>query len=122
MLFDQTHDNAPIWIGNLLSNMVSQCMSLGPIGSTRGVDDYLYKKVRINESKRYQFLSEMDESTRSVIEARRELNILHAQLNDQGYTELYCEQLFQNSNITIFTRHNPVTFKRIIAIVAQNFA
>ncbi|MEN2499600.1 MAG: hypothetical protein MHMPM18_003802, partial [Marteilia pararefringens] len=54
VLYDQTHDNQPLDVSNLVPIVCLQALNIGAIGSTRGVDDLFGFKLKINEKRIYQ--------------------------------------------------------------------
>ena len=84
VIFDQTHDNGPVFFDRLITTAVIS-MSCSPIASTRGYDDFLsFNPSIVNEFRQYP----LSKSKPALHTARKILNGLHASMAAQGMDEI----------------------------------
>lgn len=84
VIFDQTHDNGPVFFDRLTTTGVIS-MSCSPIASTRGYDDFLsFNPSIVGEFRQYP----LSKTKPALQTARRILNNLHATMASEGMDEI----------------------------------
>ncbi|XP_063531956.1 glycogen debranching enzyme-like [Cydia strobilella] len=124
MLLDLTHDNpSPLekrCVHDALPTAALVTMAFCASGSTRGLDELVPHHIHVVDEARLYPEWGTDEgnvgASHGLIQARRELNLLHYQLAQQGYDEVYVDQM--TDAVTAVTRHSP-TSRRSVLLVAH---
>lgn len=128
VFFDQTHDNESVVTKrspyDLLASSAIIAMSSCATGSNRGYDEIVPHHIHVvNESRRYGQWSEkqldaLDGTSVSyqsgIVYAKRICNDLHQKLQQEGFTEIFVDQV--DSNVIAVTRHNPNTHKSVVLV------
>jgi glycogen debranching enzyme len=128
MFLDATHDNEP---GHILSRSVQDALPNTALmaiascasGSCRGYDELVPHKIEVVSEKRlYPGWSDSTspsphpwstiDHTHGLIEAKRLLNQLHQQLAEEGYHEIFVDQVTEE--IIAVTRHCSTNHKSFI--------
>lgn len=125
IFYDVTHDNmCPITahsIYDLLPRMCLTNMACCSTGSSRGYDELVPHHIDVVTEKRL-YAKWQDKRTDSaavdgtcgIIEARRAANRLHMKLREEGFTQIYVDQV--TTDVIAVTRHNPNTHNSIVLI------
>lgn len=130
ILFDQTHDNESSFKKrtphDLLPTAALVSMCCAAIGSNRGYDELVPHHIHVvNERRVYtnwneEFLNVKTVSPRTgIISARVLLNNLHKNLQLNGYTEIFVDQV--DFDTVAVTRFNPHKMKSVILIARTVF-
>lgn len=133
ILYDQTHDNESPFKKrtphDLLPTAALVSMCCAAIGSNRGYDELVPHHIHVvNENRVYTYWNEDDEDVSSVkvvsprtgiITARLLLNNLHYNLQLNGYTEIFVDQV--DFDTVAVTRFNPKTMKSVILVARTVF-
>ena len=128
ILYDQTHDNESPFKKrtphDLLPTAALVSMCYSAIGSNRGYDELVPHHIHVvNERRVYTYWDQDEESISNIktvsprtgiISARILLNNLHKNLQLNGYTEIYVDQV--DFNTVAVTRYNPNKMKSIILV------
>eukprot|EP00045_Choanoeca_perplexa_P017220 m.247081 g.247081 ORF g.247081 m.247081 type:complete len:1516 (+) comp17479_c0_seq20:110-4657(+) len=91
-------------------------------GSTRGVDELWSAKAEVvNDPRRYRSWSDTVEDNQTsvgpntgIMRFRRQMNTLHSELGEQGYSEAYVDHMLEN--VVSLTRRNPKTLMETTAV------
>lgn len=113
MLMDLTHDNpSPLdkrSVYDALPTAALVAMACCATGSTRGYDELVPHQVHVvDEARLYAEWGEGPQRAGpelGLLAARRQLNLLHADLARLGYSELYVDQM--SPDVVAVTRHEP---------------
>lgn len=113
MLLDLTHDNpSPVQrrsVYDMLPTAALVAMACCATGSTRGYDELVPHHVHVvDETRLYAQWGEGPERLAAdvgMLAARRQLNLLHAELARQGYDEVFVDQM--SEDVVAVTRHEP---------------
>ncbi|XP_063361631.1 glycogen debranching enzyme [Cydia amplana] len=124
LLLDLTHDNpSPLdkrSVHDVLPTAALVTMAFCASGSTRGLDELVPHHIHVVDEARLYPEWGTDEgdvgASHGLIRARRELNLLHCQLAQQGYDEVYVDQM--TDAVTAVTRHSS-TSRRSVLLVAH---
>lgn len=133
LFMDVTHDNpSPFQVRSVYDAIASSAlvsMACCATGSSRGYDelvphhihvvkeDRLYQSWPSKESrlKKNAFVRESD----GILSAKRAINELHRWLGDQGYTQVYVDQI--HHDVHAITRHNPDKRKTVVLVAYSAF-
>lgn len=123
LFLDWTHDNpSPVekrTIEDMLPSAGLVSMASCAVGSNRGYDELVPHHIHVvEESRSYSNLSRLDIESGMLV-ARREITKLHIRLAEEGYTEVYVDQL--TKDVVAVTRHCPKTRKSVIMIGHTRF-
>ncbi|CAF1464414.1 unnamed protein product [Adineta steineri] len=122
--YDQTHDN-PCQIErrsveDVLPRSAIVSMANCSTGSNRGYDELVPHHIDVVHEKRfYSVWNQQVKQNTAMIQLKKSLNHLHAQLAKQGYSQLLVDQL--SSSVLLLTRHNPSNHKSIILVANTSF-
>ncbi|XP_063621048.1 glycogen debranching enzyme [Cydia splendana] len=124
VLLDLTHDNpSPLEkrsVHDVLPTAALVTMAFCASGSTRGLDELVPHHIHVvDEARLYPEWGTNEGNvgaSHGLIQARRELNLLHYQLAQQGYDEVYVDQM--TDAVTAVTRHSS-TSRRSVLLVAH---
>lgn len=73
----------------------------------------------VDEERQYQEWGNGVEDTTGIIAARRALNLLHGELAEKGYSQVFVDQMHRD--IVAVTRHNPTTHESVILVAHTAF-
>jgi len=134
ILYDQTHDNESSFKKrtphDLLPTAALVSMCCAAIGSNRGYDEIVPHHIHVvNERRVYTYWNEEDEELISsvktvsprtgIISARILLNDLHKNIQKNGYTEIFVDQV--DFNTVAVTRFNPALMRSVILVARTVF-
>lgn len=74
----------------------------------------------VNEERQYQEWGKDVDENSGIIAARRALNLLHGELADQGYSQVFVDQM--HPDVVAVTRHNPTNHKSVILVAHTSFS
>lgn len=119
LYMDCTHDNeAPAQrrtAADALSNLAIVAFSTTAIGSVRGYDELVPTYLNlVNEARHYQI---PDRAT-GLWDIRRQLNIIHNKIVEEGMFEIVVEQDY---DLLIIRRTNPVTLETLLLLARTAF-
>jgi len=125
LFLDQSHDNpCPITKRTAQDSLTSAglvFMSSCAVGSTRGYDELVPHHIHVvSELREYPGWKEHQlDSNTGIIGARKELSKLHQRLAEEGFTEIYVDQL--NVDCVAITRHCPKDRRSVIMVAYTHF-
>lgn len=73
----------------------------------------------VNELRQYQEWNNGVDAKTGIIAARRALNILHGKLADEGFSQVYVDQM--SPDVVAVTRHSPSTHESVILVAHTSF-
>ncbi|KAI0987877.1 hypothetical protein GJ496_006429 [Pomphorhynchus laevis] len=133
IFYDITHDNmCPITthsIYDILPRMFLTNMACCSTGSSRGYDELVPHHISVvTEERLYAKFTKDNKTTdpstvngnSGIIAARRVANKLHESLREEGFTQIYVDQV--TTDIIAITRHNPSTHHSIVLVARTSFA
>lgn len=123
IFYDQTYDNASAIqkrsVYDVLPTAAMIAMANCATGSVRGYDELFDFLVDVVHEKRlYERWNDVGNNC-GIIAARRIINGFHAWLADNGYTQVFVEQM--NFDIVAITRHNPQTHDSVLLVAHTAF-
>lgn len=74
----------------------------------------------MNENRQYQEWQNGVDETTGIIAAKRALNLLHGELAEQGFNQVFVDQM--HPDIVAVTRHNPVSHQSVILVAHTSFS
>jgi glycogen debranching enzyme len=125
IFYDVTHDNEP---GHILTRSVYDALPNSALvsiascasGSTRGYDELVPHKIDVVFEKRlYKKWSAEEDFDKGIIRAKAILNDLHQKLAEEGYSEIFVDQV--SDDVVAVTRHCPATHESIILVAHTSF-
>lgn len=124
IFLDQTHDNpSPVEkrsVFDLLPSAAMVCMACCACGSNRGYDELVPHHIHVvTEERQYQEWGRNVFENTGIIAAKRLLNDLHGIMGNQGFSEVYVDQM--HKDIVGITRQNPVTHESFILVAHTAF-
>lgn len=73
----------------------------------------------VEEERQYQEWGNGVNENSGIIAAKRALNLLHGELAEQGYSQVFVDQM--HPDIAAVTRHNPTTHQSVILVAHTSF-
>lgn len=73
----------------------------------------------VNESRQYQEWNNGVDAKSGIIAARRALNALHGRLAEEGFDQVYVDQM--TPDVVAVTRHSPTTHESVILVAHTAF-
>lgn len=73
----------------------------------------------MDEERQYQEWGEHIGEQSGIIAAKKALNILHGELAENGYSQVFVDQM--HPDVVAVTRHNPKTHKSVILVAHTSF-
>ncbi|CAD6192035.1 unnamed protein product [Caenorhabditis auriculariae] len=126
LFLDLSHDNpSPILtrsVYDLLPTAAMVTMASCAVGSNRGYDELIRHHIHVVTEKRLYSNWEREEEVslkKGMISARKVLNNLHSWLAQNGYTQVFVDQM--NTDIVGITRHNPKTHETVVLVAHTAF-
>lgn len=74
----------------------------------------------VNEERQYQEWNNGVDSKSGILAAKRALNVLHGKLAEEGYSQVYVDQM--SPDVVAITRHSPVTHQSVILVAHTSFS
>lgn len=74
----------------------------------------------VDEERQYQEWGKNVDMKSGIISVKRALNILHGQLAEEGFSEVFVDQM--NDDIVAITRHSPTTHESVILVAHTAFS
>ena len=132
VIFDMTHDNESPFkkrsAYDFLPTAGLLSMSCSAIGSNRGYDEMVPHHIHVvKENRSYRSWKPSVDCCQpdsvsyksGIIYAKKLFNNLHSRLANEGYTEIFVDQV--NHDVVAITRHNPSSHKSIVLIARTCF-
>jgi len=123
LFLDWTHDNPSYVEKRTIEDMLPSAglvsMASCAVGSNRGYDELVPHHIHVvKESRSYSDLHRLDIDS-GILKARWCLSELHIRLAQEGYTEVFVDQL--TSDMVAVTRHAPDTRCSVIMVAHTRF-
>lgn len=74
----------------------------------------------VDEERQYQEWGNGVDDSSGIVSAKRALNLLHGKLADEGYSQVFVDQMHQD--VVAITRHNPITHQTVILVAHTSFS
>ncbi|KAL0277777.1 UNVERIFIED_CONTAM: hypothetical protein PYX00_004943 [Menopon gallinae] len=132
LFYDITHDNESLIekrsVFDCIPSAAMVNMSCCASGSTRGFDELVPHHIHVVKENRYYASWKYDAVAGAefvnldtgIISVKRRLNLLHKRMNDEGYSQVFVDQM--NENVVAVTRHNPNTHESIVLVAYTAYA
>ena len=120
ILFDQTHDNqSSMELRTVFDCLPSSAMCLMAscaYGSNRGYDELVPHHIHVvKETREYQGFKGL----KGIMEAKQVLNRLHFELGQEGFNEVFVDQL--DPDVVAITRHDPQSHQSLVLVAHTVF-
>lgn len=124
LFLDLTHDNpSPVEkrsVFDLLPSAGVVGMACCATGSNRGYDELVPHHIHVvDEERQYQEWGKHVSHSTGMIAARKVINLLHGEMAEQGFSQVYVDQI--NPNVVAVTRHSPKSHQTIVLIAHNCF-
>lgn len=74
----------------------------------------------VDEERQYQEWGKGVDDKSGIITAKRALNLLHGELAEKGFSQVYVDQM--HPDIVAVTRHSPTTHQSVILVAHTSFS
>jgi len=124
IFMDMTHDNKSLFearsvFDHLPSSALVAATSCAT-GSTRGYDELVPHHIDVVQEERLFQPNGVVSIDYGIVRAKESLNHLHSLLNEQGFSEIYVDQV--TDNVCCVTRHSPSTHEKVIVVAHSVFS